>query len=59
MGAVACENEDHERHLCQFIAREEPISVIKPLVRRAQFICRYCGRAAAEEERLCRPEPLE
>ncbi len=31
---------------------------IKDRVRNARFICRNCGRAAANEQDLCNPEKL-
>jgi hypothetical protein len=29
------------------------VEKLKPLVRNAQFICKSCGRVAAEEKHLC------
>ncbi len=34
------------------------LEAIKARVRNPRFICRNCGRAAANEEDLCNPETL-
>ena len=51
----------HEEHLCYlqnigFIEsnREE----YKTLVRNAKHVCTNCGRSAADEKNLCKPEKL-
>lgn len=56
---ASCREDDHRDHLCQLVALETPVQELKPLIRNAKFICRFCGRAAAEANRLCRPEPLD
>ena len=37
---------------------ELDVEKLKPLVRDAKFICKSCGRVAANEENLCQPEAL-
>ncbi len=59
MSTALCNEDRHEQHLCQLVATETPISEIKPLVRNPKFICKFCGRAAASKDRLCKPEPLD
>jgi hypothetical protein len=34
------------------------VEKLKPLVRDAQFICKACGRVAADEKHLCEAVPL-
>jgi hypothetical protein len=38
-----------------FASDSEP-EELKALVKNSLFVCRSCGRAAASEESLCRPE---
>jgi hypothetical protein len=40
------------------VEKEVPKEELKPLIRNAKYICSCCGRAAANEENLCAPEPL-
>ncbi len=58
MATIACGHEEHREHLCQMVALETPVEELKPKVRNAKYICRFCGRAAAQPESLCKPEPL-
>jgi hypothetical protein len=49
----------HSQHLCEMVKRgDQTLKQIKLLVREAQFICAKCGRIAAKEENLCKPELL-
>jgi hypothetical protein len=38
-----------------FVSEAEP-NTLKTLVKNSLFVCRSCGRAAANEENLCQPE---
>ncbi|MFA6028497.1 MAG: hypothetical protein WC969_01455 [Elusimicrobiota bacterium] len=40
------------------LAEEKGGKKLRRYVRGARFICRRCGRAAADEDRLCRPTDL-
>ena len=51
----------HEEHLCYlqnigFV--ESNFDEYKKLVRNPKYVCGNCGRAAASEENLCKPEKL-
>ncbi len=51
----------HEEHLCYlqnigFV--ESNLNDYKDLVRNPKYVCANCGRAAAEETNLCKPEKL-
>jgi hypothetical protein len=51
----------HEQHLCYlqnigFI--ESNLEEYKNLVRNPKYVCANCGRTAAEETNLCKPEKL-
>lgn len=50
----------HQMHLCE-LAAEGQVSLeqFKSMVKDAKFICKSCGRVAAEELNLCNPVPLE
>jgi len=51
----------HERHLCFFQnigLLKEKLEEYKNLVRGAKYVCKDCGRAAADEKSLCFPEKL-
>ncbi|MBN2106098.1 MAG: hypothetical protein JW832_01625 [Deltaproteobacteria bacterium] len=37
---------------------KENLQEYKKLVRDARFVCKKCGRAAKDAERLCKPAPL-
>ena len=49
----------HKNHLCE-IAEEGRVALsdVKEMVRNPKFICRKCGRVAANEENLCEPVKL-
>jgi hypothetical protein len=51
----------HEEHLCYlqnigFV--ESNLEEYKGLVRNPKYVCGNCGRAAADETNLCKPEKL-
>ena len=60
----------HDEHLCYlenigYLRSQELLEMgidrkdeFKKLVRKAKFICRKCGRAAAHQKNLCEPEKL-
>jgi hypothetical protein len=60
----------HEEHLCfleniGYLRSQELLELgidakeyYKGLVKGAKFICRKCGRAAANDQNLCEPEKL-
>ena len=50
----------HSNHLCEICQRGDcTLAQFKALVRDPNFICRKCGRVAANEENLCEPVSLE
>jgi hypothetical protein len=50
----------HRLHLCELAAEGRvTLEEIKSMAKNAKFICKSCGRAAAEEIHLCDPVPLE
>jgi hypothetical protein len=51
----------HDKHLCYLNNLGYPISDpedYKSLVRNPEFMCKNCGRVAASEKNLCKPEKL-
>lgn len=51
----------HDKHLCYLSNLQFQVSHpedYKSLVREARFMCRNCGRVAAEAKNLCHPEKL-
>ena len=49
----------HLHHLCHYAASGDlTLDEMKKLAKDPKFICKICGRAAAEEDDLCQPEPL-
>jgi hypothetical protein len=51
----------HENHLCYLNNLGLQISnpkEYKALVKNAQFVCKICGRVAADEKNLCKPVKL-
>lgn len=61
MGDAKMPHEGHDKHLCYlqnvgFV--ESNISEYKDLVKNAQYVCKGCGRAAASDRNLCKPEKL-
>jgi hypothetical protein len=49
---------DHDKHLCSLVAEGMELADYKELVRNPKYICRICGRAAANEKNLCDPVAL-
>lgn len=51
----------HDQHLCYLQNLgyvESNLEDYKSLVQNPQFICKKCGRAAANEKNLCKPDKL-
>lgn len=49
-----------EKHLCKLKDdMKENFGLYRQLVEDARFVCRKCGRAARDAERLCKPVSLE
>jgi len=51
----------HDKHLCYLNNLGFQISnpkVYKELVRDGKFMCKVCGRVAAQEKNLCKPVKL-
>lgn len=51
----------HEEHLCYlqnigFV--QSNLDEYKKLVRNSSYVCGNCGRTAADEKNLCKPEKL-
>ncbi len=55
---TTCTHVNHDEHMCMLLAKKTDVEALKPIVRDAKFICKNCGRAAAEAERLCAPVAL-
>jgi len=54
-------HDGHSGHLCYMVnmrINETNFQEFKELVRDAKYICKNCGRAAADKESLCRPVKL-
>ncbi len=51
----------HEQHLCYLQNLgylESNLEDFKSLVKNPRYICKNCGRAAADEKNLCKPDKL-
>ena len=51
----------HEEHLCYLQNLgyvESNLEDYKKLVKNPRFVCKNCGRAAADEKNLCKPDKL-
>jgi len=49
----------HKHHLCTICESGDcTLEEYKELVRNPKFICKVCGRVAANEDNLCEPVPL-
>ena len=58
--ADKCEcGPEHNEHLCQLIATNEPLDSINDLVRNPTHLCKNCKRAANDPCRLCAPVKLK
>jgi hypothetical protein len=54
-------HEKHEQHLCYLQNLgyvQSNLEEYKELVRDAKHVCKNCGRTAAKENSLCKPEKL-
>ena len=61
MAEVAMPHPGHEKHLCLLQNTgylKENFDDYKNLVRNPKFVCKGCGRTAANDTSLCAPEPL-
>jgi hypothetical protein len=47
--------KDEEKTLCKI---KDDIELLKKLVKDARYICKKCGRAARNEENLCKATKL-
>lgn len=47
--------KDEEKTLCKI---KDDIELLKKLVKDARYICKKCGRAARDEENLCKATKL-
>jgi hypothetical protein len=61
MAEIKMPHAAHEEHLClleNIGYLKSNLEDYKKLVRNPKFICKNCGRAAANEKNLCSPEKL-
>jgi hypothetical protein len=61
MAEIKMPHPKHESHLCylQNVGYvESELEAYKKLVRQPKYVCKNCGRAAANETNLCKPEKL-
>ena len=59
--AVQMPHPGHEKHLCFFQnigLLKENLDEYKKLIRDAKYVCKDCGRSAANPENLCFPEKI-
>ncbi len=61
MEKVELPHPGHDKHLC-FLENigyvKSNLEAYKKLVRKPNFVCKNCGRAAASNKNLCDPESL-
>jgi len=61
MKSVEMPHPGHDKHLCYLnnlgFLTSHPDDY-KSLVREGKFVCKNCGRVAAEAKNLCKPENL-
>ncbi len=51
----------HEKHLCYLHNLgyvESNLEDYKSLIKNPRFVCKNCGRAAADDKNLCNPDKL-
>jgi len=48
----------HERHLCKIWADTYDVDQVRNIVRNGKYICKVCGRVAANKENLCDPTEI-
>ena len=61
MAEVKMPHVGHEEHLCLLHNTgyvSDNLEDYKKLVRNPKFVCKGCGRVAANEKNLCAPEKL-
>lgn len=51
------ENQPGDRVICEIdFSSDSGLKELKSLIKDSKFVCRDCGRTAAGEESLCKPE---
>ena len=61
MAEAKMPHPEHDKHLCYLQNMgyvESNLEDYKTLVRSPNYVCGNCGRAAANEKNLCKPESL-
>ncbi len=58
MAEIKMPHPAHEEHLCLLKNIGTNLEDVKKIVRNPKFICKNCGRAAANKKNLCAPEKL-
>jgi hypothetical protein len=58
MAEIKMPHPAHEEHLCLLKNIGTNLEDVKNIVRNPKFICKNCGRAAANEKNVCAPEKL-
>ena len=53
---MSCDPTNHDQHMCMLVAKRTPVEDLKVLAKDAKYICKNCGRAAAEAKNICAPE---
>ena len=59
MNKCSCEN--HDQHLCKLYGEgmhKDSPDQYAHLVRNPEYVCKSCGRVAADKKNLCDPIPL-
>ena len=51
---------EYEDKICSLISSRDQVDLklLKQLVKDSRYICRTCGRSAANADRLCSPETM-
>jgi len=49
--------KEHEHHLCRLVA-ERRIREVADLSKNGRYMCRICGRVAADARHVCEPVPM-
>ena len=52
------DDANHPNHLCAVHKANGVNDDYKALVKDGKFVCKGCGRVAADEKSVCAPEPL-
>lgn len=61
MADVKMPHPAHEQHLCYLHNLgylKNNLADWKQLVKNPQYVCKNCGRAAASDQNLCKPDKL-